>query len=125
MKKLALLVILGMVLALCLVVVSYAHSKMDLKAGDEVYVCNCGGDCPCGTIAKNTGNCTCGKPMVKTTVTKDDQAGNISADGQKKTSRSGDEIACACGTVCKCGAISHSPGKCTCGKDMKNCLNGT
>ena len=91
MKKKALLVVLGMMLAMCLVIVSYAADKMDVKVGDEVYVCNCGEDCACGTIAKDAGNCTCGKPMVKTTVTKIDDNGNISVEGQKKTYKSGGE----------------------------------
>jgi hypothetical protein len=91
MKKKALFVVLGMMLATCLVVVSFASSKMDVKAGDEVYVCNCGEDCACGSRSKDPGNCTCGKPMVKTTVTKVDENGNISVEGQKKTYKSGGE----------------------------------
>lgn len=38
------------------------------KAGDTVYVCGCGAGCPCGTIKTSPGKCSCGSPLVKTTV---------------------------------------------------------
>ncbi len=44
--------------------------KIDLKVGDEVYACNCGADCPCMTMSRNPGKCTCGKDMVKAKVMK-------------------------------------------------------
>jgi len=43
---------------------------MELKVGDEVYACNCGEKCPCNTMSRNPGNCTCGSPMVKAKVLK-------------------------------------------------------
>jgi hypothetical protein len=66
MKK-TLLVVLGIVLALGLIAVAYADlkSKMDLKAGDEIYACNCGEACKCDTISQNPGKCTCGTDMQK------------------------------------------------------------
>lgn len=85
MKKKTLLVVLVIMLAIGLVAVSFANSKMNVKVGDEVYVCNCGEDCACGTISMKPGNCSCGKPMVKAKVTKVDEDGNISVEGQKKT----------------------------------------
>ena len=42
--------------------------SMDLKVGEEVYACNCGKECPCNTLSKNAGKCTCGVEMVKSTV---------------------------------------------------------
>lgn len=46
------------------------NGKLDLKVGDERYVCNFGEKCPCDFISKNPGNCTCGKELIKATVTK-------------------------------------------------------
>jgi hypothetical protein len=120
MKK-AFLVVLGIIFTMGLIAaVSFADSgsKMDVKVGDEIYVCNCGEKCACGTIALKPGNCTCGKPMVKTKVTKIEN-GNISVEGQKKTFKSVGKYACACGPECKCGTISQNPGKCVCGTEMK------
>ena len=42
---------------------------MELKVGDEVYACNCGEKCPCNTMSRNPGNCTCGSPCGETTGT--------------------------------------------------------
>jgi len=37
--------------------------SMELKAGEEVYACNCGAECPCDTLSRNAGKCTCGVEM--------------------------------------------------------------
>ena len=60
------------VLSLVMVTAAFAASsgKMDLKVGQEVYVCNCGPSCPCNTMSMREGNCTCGNKMVKAKVTK-------------------------------------------------------
>jgi hypothetical protein len=39
-----------------------------VKAGDTVHVCGCGASCPCGTIQRGPGKCSCGSPLVKTEV---------------------------------------------------------
>jgi hypothetical protein len=119
--KKTLLVVLGIIFTMGLIAaISFASSdgKMELKAGDQVYACNCGEKCACGTLSMNPGNCTCGKPMVKTTVTKVEN-GDISVEGQTKTYKSVGKYACACGPACKCGTISQNPGNCTCGTKMK------
>ena len=123
MKK-TLLVVLGMVLALGLIAVAYADlkSKMELKAGDEVYACNCGQACNCDTLSHNPGKCTCGKDMVKAAVIKvDESTALLKASGWEKerTFKTAGQYACACGEACKCGSISQNPGKCTCGTDMQ------
>ena len=123
MKK-TLLVVLGIVLALGLIAVAYADlkSKMELKAGDEVYACNCGQACNCDTLSHNPGTCTCGKDMVKATVTKvGEGTALLKASGWEKerTFKTAGQYACACGEACKCGSISQNPGKCTCGTDMQ------
>lgn len=120
MKK-ALLVIMGILFTIGLVsTVSIASTdgKMNVKVGDEVYVCGCGEACDCGTVSRNPGNCTCGKPMVKTKVTKV-KKGMISVEGQTKTFKNAGKYTCACGPDCKCDTISQKPGKCSCGKEMK------
>ena len=76
MKK---LLILMVVFALGFATFAIADkTKMTAKVGDELYVCACGEGCPCDTMSKSAGQCTCGKDMVKTKVTKveaDDTAG--------------------------------------------------
>ncbi len=119
--KKALLVLLGIFFTMGLVsAVSFADtgSKMDVKVGDKVYVCNCGEKCDCDAMSKKAGNCACDKPMVQTKVTKVEN-GNISVDGQKMTYKSVGKYACACGPACDCGTISQKAGKCACGKEMK------
>jgi hypothetical protein len=43
------------------------------KAGDQVYACACGEACPCDTLAKAPGKCTCGRDLVNATITKVDK----------------------------------------------------
>ena len=89
------------------------------KAGDEIYVCACGEACKCGTIAHKAGNCTCGKEMVKTTVTKVEK-GNVyyNLEGKELSAPQQGKFACGCGEGCNCGFISQKAGKCSCKKDM-------
>lgn len=110
--------------AMALVVSGFADSqgKMDLKAGDEVYACNCGEKCACNTLSKNPGKCTCGKEMVKAKVTKVEEGkAYLMADGWEKERvfKTTGKYTCDCGKDCKCGTISQNPGKCTCGSEMK------
>jgi hypothetical protein len=96
--------------------------KMDLKVGDEVYACNCGADCPCNTMARMPGKCTCGKEMVKAKVLKVEKGQvMLKADSweEPRPFKTTAKYACACGADCKCEAISQNPGKCPCGKEME------
>ena len=109
---------------MALVVSGFADSKgkMDLKVGDEVYACNCGEKCPCNTLSKNPGKCTCGKDMVKAKVTKVEEGkAYLMADGWEKERvfKTTGKYTCDCGKDCKCDTISQNPGKCTCGAEMK------
>jgi hypothetical protein len=120
------LVLAGLValLTIALAVAAFAglKSKMDLKAGDEIYACNCGEKCPCDTMSHNAGKCTCGKDMVKATVVKaGDGTATLKAEGwpTERSFKTSGQYACACGPACKCDTISQNPGKCTCGKDME------
>lgn len=95
---------------------------LNLKVGDERYVCNCGEKCPCNTISSNEGKCTCGTDMVKATVTKVEKGKTVfkaAAWEKERTFKTIGKYKCACGPDCKCDTISQNPGKCTCGTKMK------
>ena len=96
--------------------------KMDLKVGDEIYACNCGADCPCNTMSKMEGKCTCGKDMVKAKVMSVGEGTVMlkadSWDSERSFKTTG-KYTCACGSDCKCETISQNPGKCPCGTEMK------
>lgn len=112
------------VFTLAMVALSFAagSGKMELKSGDESYVCNCGEKCACDTMSRNKGNCTCGKEMVKAKATKVESGKAVEkSDGwaKERTFKTNGQYTCACGPECKCDTISQNPGKCTCGKEMK------
>ena len=92
-------------------------TKMVAKVGDELYVCACGEGCPCDTMSRNPGQCSCGKDLVKTKVTKVEK-GKITVESRGKPFMSVGKYACDCGPDCKCDTISQNPGNCTCGKKM-------
>ena len=115
------------VITIGLVAAAFAGGKatMSLKAGDEVYACNCGEACPCHTLSKNPGNCTCGKEMVKATVVKAEaDSASLKAAGwaKERSFKTTGKYVCACGEACKCDTISQNPGKCSCGKEMKKAI---
>lgn len=115
MKK---LLILGIVFALAFATFALADkTKMTAKVGDQLYVCACGEGCPCDTMSRNAGQCTCGKDLVKTKVTKVEK-GKITVESRKKPFVSVAKYVCDCGPDCKCDTISQNPGNCTCGKKM-------
>jgi hypothetical protein len=115
MKK---LLILTMVIALAFATLALADkTKMTEKVGDQLYVCACGEGCPCDTMSRNPGQCSCGKDLVKTKVTKVGK-GTITVESRKKPFVSVGKYACDCGPDCKCDTISQNPGNCTCGKKM-------
>jgi hypothetical protein len=122
MKK-TLMTGIAIVFALVAVTVSFAELKggrIDLKAGDEVYVCACGEGCQCQTMARNPGKCTCDKQMAKAKVNKvEDGVVLVTLDGKERTFKTVGQYVCACGPACNCDTISQSPGKCVCGMDMK------
>ena len=115
MKK---LIILTLVFTMALATLALAaKTKMVAKVGDELYVCGCGESCPCDTMSRNPGKCTCDKDLVKTKVTKVEK-GMITVESRKKPFISKGKYACACGPECKCDTISQNPGNCSCGKKM-------
>ncbi len=96
--------------------------KMELKVGDEIYACNCGADCPCNTMSRMPGKCTCGKDMVKAKVMSVGEGTvMLKADSwdKERSFKTTGKYACACGPDCKCETISQNPGKCPCGTEMK------
>ena len=116
--------ILFAIIVLFCAAVAFAGSsgKMELKVGDEIYACNCGADCPCNTMSRMPGKCTCGKDMVKAKVMSVEEGQVMlkadSWDSGRPFKTTG-KYTCACGPDCKCDTISQNPGKCTCGKEMK------
>jgi hypothetical protein len=122
MKKLfyGLLVVLFILVSVSLGMAE-TKGKMELKVGDEVYVCNCGEKCPCNTMSSNPGNCTCGNEMVKAKVLKVSPGkAEVKAESWAKARvfKTIGKYTCGCGPGCKCNTISQNPGKCTCGADM-------
>jgi hypothetical protein len=123
MKK-TLFVSFAVVITMLMVSLSFADegNKMMLKAGDEIYVCNCPPGCPCDGMSRNPGKCTCGTDMVKAKVTKVETGkANFMASGwdKERTYKTVGKYACNCPPGCKCNTISQNPGKCTCGAEMK------
>jgi hypothetical protein len=116
------LIVITMILAIGIVSTAFAfNGKLDLKMGDERYVCSCGEKCPCDYISKNPGNCTCGRELIKAKVTKvaDGKAYFMAAGWAKERAfKTTGKYACNCGTQCPCNSISQNPGKCTCGVEM-------
>jgi hypothetical protein len=94
--------------------------KQELKAGDEIYVCNCGEKCECGSMSRKGAKCSCGKEMVKVAVTRvEGGMAFYKLDEKERSVKTAGKYACACGPGCKCGMISQKPGKCGCGVEMK------
>jgi hypothetical protein len=99
---------------------SVEKGKITLKVGDEVYVCGCGEGCPCDTISRKEGNCTCKKPLVKGKVTKvEETTAMIEVNGKERSFKTIGKYQCKCGKECICDTISQKPGKCGCGMKLK------
>jgi len=118
------LVVFSMAFVMAMVVFSFAaeKGKLDLKVGEERYVCNCGEKCACKTISMNQGKCTCGNDMVKAKVVKVEKGkASFKAEGwkQERSFKTIGKYACNGSPDCKCGTIGQNPGKCTCGVEMK------
>lgn len=114
-----------MVVLLCSVVfaaggLAESKMKMELKGGDEVYVCNCAEGCPCDTVSMKEGDCTCGNTLVKGVV-KSVAEGKamIEVDGKEREFNIMGKHACACPAGCTCNTVAQVEGKCPCGVEMK------
>jgi hypothetical protein len=122
MKKRLFMVFVLLLASLPATVYAGQKSAMDLKAGDEVYVCDCGMDCTCNMMANKAGNCACGKAIVKAKVVRvKDGTAYIKADSwmEERPFKTTGKYGCACGPDCTCNAMSQKPGKCPCGMEMK------
>jgi hypothetical protein len=87
------------------VVVDVAEAQPAADARhDQVYVCNCGPSCTCGTVAVEPGTCECGQELVQAHVVKIE--GNMAS-------------LCTCGGDCTCTIDAEDPTKCGCGKDVR------
>jgi len=112
---------LVMVVVLALAVVAFADKELPVfKKGETVYVCGCGEGCDCYTLSRKTGNCSCNKPLVKTTVARvEGDKLYAQVKGKELSFVTKAKYACGCGEGCSCGTISQKPGKCGCGTEMK------
>ena len=116
---------ISMAILLCLAMtgISFAalkNGQINLKVGDEVYVCGCGEGCPCLTMSRNPGKCVCGNDLVKAKITKvEKDKATVMVNGKEQVFPTKGKYACACGPNCNCDTISQSPGKCGCGNEMK------
>jgi hypothetical protein len=94
--------------------------EIKLKAGDEVYVCGCGAACPCETISRKAGKCSCNKDLVEAKVTKVEEGKVVvMVNGKEQAFKTTGKFQCACGPKCNCDTISQKPGKCACGKELE------
>ena len=114
-----------MVVVLCSVVfvaggLAESKMKMDLKAGDAVYVCNCAEGCPCDTISMKEGDCNCGNALAKGVV-KSVAEGKamVEVDGKAREFNIVGTHACDCKEGCTCNTVAMAAGKCVCGMEMK------
>ena len=107
---------------------------------DMVYVCSCGEDCDCKTVATEPGNCACGNELKAAHLVKVE--GNegllcsceegctceINSEDETKCSCGSDLrrvsfedtglFYCNCGGSCTCNHVSAEAGKCSCGMDL-------
>ncbi len=121
MKKNTIIISVAM-FCISTVLAAVVNGKIDLKVGDELYACNCGESCPCMTMSRNPGNCSCGNEMVKAKVLKvEEDTAMLKAESWEKERpfKLTGKYVCACGPECKCDTISQNPGKCTCGVELK------
>ena len=111
----------AVVLTLGLSLAAFADKDLPVfKTGESVYVCGCGAGCDCLTMSRKAGNCTCNKPLVKTTINKiEGDKALVTVNGKEQAFITKAKYACACGEACTCGTISQKPGNCACGKPMK------
>ena len=123
MKKTVLLVLSLLFVSVAVSLVLAAKGPtgtFDAKVGDTIYVCGCGEGCTCGSLGKKPGTCSCGRDLVKTTVTRIEK-GRVyyTVDGKELSAPMQGRYVCGCGAGCDCGAISQKAGgKCGCGKPM-------
>ena len=115
---------MGFVLLLILSITALGYAQLkansDVKVGEERFVCACGPECPCNTISKAAGNCTCGKPLVQAKAVKVEPGkATFVVAGKEQVFKTVGKYACACGPTCPCETVSQNPGQCTCKKDMK------
>lgn len=119
MKKLLIATVTLLLLALA--VTAFAdRNQPTFKTGDIVYVCGCGEGCGCFTMSRKAGKCSCGKDLIKGSVTRiDKEKIYVTANGKETAFPAVAKYACACGEGCNCGTVSQKQGKCACGKEMK------
>lgn len=71
---------------------------------DVVYVCGCGPECDCDTVALEPGTCTCGTELTATHLVKVEE---------------NEGLLCTCGADCSCELDAEDATKCSCGSDIR------
>jgi hypothetical protein len=103
-----------------LTIAAVENGKIMLKAGDVVNVCGCSEGCPCDTISRKDGKCSCGKPLVKGKVMSVEEGkAMIEINGKQRAFKTTGKFQCACGPKCNCDTISQKGGMCGCGKELQ------
>lgn len=121
MRKVSIIVVFALFCA-SIALAEVVNGKIDLKVGDEVYACNCGEECPCMTMSRKPGNCSCDNEMVKAEVVKiEEDTAMLKAESWEtaRPFKMTGKYVCACGPECKCDTVSQNPGKCSCGVELK------
>ncbi len=118
-----LVVLMVMVLGFGFSAVSFSEQlkggKLEVKAGDDIYLCGCGKGCDCYTVSKKEGKCACGQNLAKVKVDKVEKGKAFyKLDGKDASVSLTGKYNCSCGAQCDCQTISQKPGKCGCGKEM-------
>lgn len=108
---------------------------------DVVYVCNCGDECACGTVAVEPGTCSCGTELKRAHLVKVEGNEGLlcTCDGDCTcTIDPEDATKCSCGTgvrrvsfegtglhfcncgggSCTCNHVTAAPGRCACGMEL-------
>lgn len=114
-----------------------ARMVVTAEKSSVYYVCNCQDNCACNYVSAKPGKCNCGSALVamhalavekgKGTFCRcgADCTCKLSKDGKcgcgkpvKMVGLKGKYV-CSCGPDCKCLTIADGPGKCQCGKALK------
>lgn len=120
MSKLVAIVVSLVFIVTAAMALAESESKASIKAGSSIYACSCGAGCGCGTMSNNAGKCGCGKPMVKTMVSKvENGKAYYRVNGKEVSAPVAGAYVCSCGEGCPCNAVSQKPGTCGCGKPLK------
>jgi hypothetical protein len=88
-----------------------AEEAAEAARHDVVYVCNCGPECTCGSVANTPGSCSCGEELAWAHLVKVEEH---------------EALLCTCAEGCSCEIDPDDPSKCACGQPIRRVsLEGT